>query len=252
MKLVLSILLSLHIFAEIRVISTSPAITQTLSALDLQEEIIGQSNFDNLHGIPKIGTSLELNLEKIIELKPDFVFLDDIKSSDKTYQQLKSLKINVHSLKLKNYEELKKSIIELGSLLQKKQNAEQLIIRLDTKMTPKPASGKKAIFIFDQRVTHGKVQLLFYLGSDTFHGEILSSAGYQNILKTNSSVPTLSIEKLGSLAPDIIFVLYEKNSPQEYYLQTPLLKNQNLKFVQFNQALIYGPKLIGLKEKLID
>ncbi|GEM_PF-1298739 len=58
-----------------RVISLSPAITETLGVLSLEDRIVGTSNYTKVKGAVQVGGLLNPNMELIRTLKPQLVFV---------------------------------------------------------------------------------------------------------------------------------------------------------------------------------
>ena len=80
------------LLAQNRIVSTSPAITETLFALGLGERVVGVSEY--CHYPPeaasrtKVGSYLRPNVETIVRLKPDLVIVERLPNN--AMEQLKS------------------------------------------------------------------------------------------------------------------------------------------------------------------
>src|SRR6185312_3559342 len=67
-----------------RIVSTSPSITETLFALGLGPQVVGVSQYcrypPEVIKLPKVGTFLQPDAERIVALRPDLVFVNGVAS----------------------------------------------------------------------------------------------------------------------------------------------------------------------------
>src|SRR5215467_6179635 len=68
-----------------RIVSTSPSITETLFALGLGPEVVGVSQYcrfpPEVSRLPRVGTFLNPDAERIVALRPDLVFVNSVATS---------------------------------------------------------------------------------------------------------------------------------------------------------------------------
>src|SRR3977135_3477380 len=73
-------LVTLHAAAPVRIVSTSPSITETLFAMGLGDRVVGVSTYcqypEIVKTLPKVGTFLQPETEVIARLPPDLVIVD--------------------------------------------------------------------------------------------------------------------------------------------------------------------------------
>src|SRR5438477_7216059 len=74
----------LHAAVPARIVSTSPSITETLFALGLGDRVVGVSDFCRfppaVAKLPKVGTYLKPDAERIAGLRPDLVIVNAVSS----------------------------------------------------------------------------------------------------------------------------------------------------------------------------
>lgn len=196
-----------------RIISLTPATTEILFALGLDEEIIGVSSFCNYpqqaKAKEKVGTFSQANIEKIISLKPDIIFCTGLEQAP-IVTELKQLKLKVCVSDPGNMEELFKSILEIGQLTRKEINAEKLIENMKIsikeialKVRPIPQSSRPKVF----------VELwgdpLMSVGRGSFLDELITLAGGTNIAHDlTRPYSFFSPEQVLKQDPDVIILLY--------------------------------------------
>lgn len=199
--------------ANLRLISTAPSITEILFALNLEKEIVGVSSLCNYpkeaQNKTEIGTFSYPNIEKIIALKPDIVFLTGLEQSP-TQDKLKKLGIKTVTIYPKDIDELYQSIRYIGELTDSIDNAHILINKM-----------KKGIDNIKEKVSHIPMGLrkkiliemmddpLIVASKDSFVGELGTIAGGRNIAyDTDRPYPKFSPELVLERNPDSIIMGY--------------------------------------------
>ncbi|MFN3966608.1 MAG: ABC transporter substrate-binding protein [Endomicrobiia bacterium] len=114
-----------------RIISLGPAITKALYLLGVEDRLIANTIYCNIppeaKKKEKIGTVMEINIEKIFALKPDLVLATTL-INPKSKQKLKSLGINVITFPTpKNFNEICTQFLQLGKLVGKEKEARKIV-----------------------------------------------------------------------------------------------------------------------------
>ncbi|MBR5626732.1 MAG: ABC transporter substrate-binding protein [Thermoguttaceae bacterium] len=101
-----------------RIISTVPSITETLFALDLQNRLVGVSDFchypPEADKIRKVGGYFDPNLEAMLELEPDLVLI--LKENQDLRRRLESLGINVLTVDHSSITGILESFEQIGAV----------------------------------------------------------------------------------------------------------------------------------------
>ncbi|MFH1288157.1 MAG: ABC transporter substrate-binding protein [bacterium] len=194
-------------FAYERIISLGPATTEALFLLGAGDRLVGCTvycqNPVEAKKKEKIGTVIEVNIEKVVSLKPDLVLatsLTDVQSAAK----LKSLGINVITFSLaKNYLELCDNFLKLGELAGKKEEAKKIVEDSKNKVESirKKFKNSQKTTVF---VELGS-KPLFALTKDSFGNDFIEFAGGINIVK-DLKVGFYSREEVLKNNPDVIIV----------------------------------------------
>jgi iron complex transport system substrate-binding protein len=112
-----------------RIISLTPATTEILFALDLDDEIIAVSSFCSwplkAREKTRAGSFSNPNIEKIISLKPDIVFVTGMEQENIS-AMLSGLGIRYISVDPKNIDELMDSIEKIGRIMGKAKQAKEI------------------------------------------------------------------------------------------------------------------------------
>ena len=190
-----------------RVISLSPIITETIYLLNAQDLLIADTTYCNVPEEAKfkekIGSVIQMNVEKIISLAPDLVIASPL-SRGKQIQILQNQKINV--LKIKNpktFPQMCDITMKIGRVLGQTDTAKKIVqtaarqveaINLETAHL-----SKKKVFI------QIGMKPLHSANKDTFINEYIKYGGGINIAGNEKS-GIYSREKVLEENPDLILI----------------------------------------------
>ncbi|MDD5772698.1 MAG: helical backbone metal receptor [bacterium] len=194
-------------FAYERIISLGPVLTEEICLLNASAKLIGCTVYcktDNIEKkVERVGTVIEVNIEKIVSLEPDLVLATNL-TDVKAVAKLKSLGINVLKFPLaKDYNDLCEKFLELGELVGKKKEAEQII-----------KDSKDKVELIRNKIKKGQkttvfVELgskpLFALASDSFGNDFIEFAGGVNIAR-GLKIGYYSREEVFKNDPDVIII----------------------------------------------
>ncbi len=246
----------------LKVISLTPATTEILFALGLDEEIVGVSSFCNYppeaKNKEKIGTFSQADVEKILLIKPDIVFCTGLEQTPMV-TKLKQLKLNVCVSDPSNFDELFQSIREIGELTNKKDAAGRLIEKMKTAI--QEITSRTKTISYD---TRPKVYVEFWhdplmsAGKGSFIDELIFLAGGINIShELPRAYSFFSTEQVIKYNPDVIFLAYMRGKNPASMLESRFgwrkisaVKNRRVyNDIDPDILLRPGPRLIeGLKE----
>jgi ABC-type hemin transport system substrate-binding protein len=102
-----------------RIVSLAPSITENLYLLGAQNKMVGCTSYCMLavnDGVQQIGSTIDVNVEKILTLKPDIV-LTMLMTKPQDVEAMRKLGIRVEILPTpKNFAEICEQTIEIGKL----------------------------------------------------------------------------------------------------------------------------------------
>ncbi|MDK2802368.1 MAG: ABC transporter substrate-binding protein [Oscillospiraceae bacterium] len=157
--------------------------------------------------LPTIGSVMEVDFEKLIELNPDY-FITDIIFKEKLEANLDKFNIKSFFIDTKNLTTLTQSIISLGNVLDKQDQAETLADSLENPLKNIQdkinADNKKSVAIM-----FGSSQSNLLADKNSYIGNIVDKLGIENITddldmqQTSGYIP-INTEKIISYNPDYI------------------------------------------------
>lgn len=119
--------------SAIRIVSLSPSITYNLQQMGADSCIVGRTSFcpppQEGNSSEIVGNVLEVNLEKILALRPDIVFCM-VFTQAQVQERLKDLGIEVKDFRTpKSFDEICEQAVEIGRLAGMETQAEALVER---------------------------------------------------------------------------------------------------------------------------
>lgn len=190
-----------------KIISLGPSITKALYLLDAQDKLIANTVYCSYPPAAKdkekIGTVLEINVEKIFNLKPDIVLATSL-TSPKAKEKLQNLGVRIIMLPApKDFPGLCSQFLELGRIIDKESRAEQIIKATKGRV----ASIKKKV----ENLPRPKVLVqvgakpLVAAGGSYFVNDYIESGGGINIAK-DALDGIYSKEQIVNDNPDVIII----------------------------------------------
>lgn len=194
-----------------RIISLSPSNTELVYALGLEDRLVGVTKFDNYpeaaQSKEKIGGYTDIDIEKVVSLKPDLVLASSIHEAQ-VIPALEKLGLKVIGMEATTLAGALADIRLLGRLAGKSSEAEKLASSLEkrvqaveAKVSKVPASElPRVLFV----VWHDPI---WTAGGSTLDNDLVTIAGGSNIAAELSGYPTISLEQVLAADPEVIIAL---------------------------------------------
>jgi len=242
-----------------RIVSLAPSNTEILFALGLNSEIIGVTEFcdypEEAKKKEKIGGFSNPNLEKIYSLKPDFVF--GIRGNPKdTLINLTKLNFNVLAYDPVNVDELLNLIELIGKIVDKREEAYNLINKMEEKRNSLINNAKllpkKRVYLELWNNPYMSV------GENSYLDKIIEEMGGINIAKkAKGDWPILSQEFIINENPEVIIIAYMGQNIDEV-LKRPgwenidAIKNKRVYYINPDLLFRLGPRIVDGMEELFN
>jgi len=192
----------------LRIVSLSPAVTESLYLLGLGENVIGVTTYCNkpsqVRAKEKVGTVMQPNLEKILKLRPDMVLAMTL-TDPKSIQKMRELGLNVVTFSIADtFSGLCDVFLQIGRATGRSEEAARLVgtararvdaIRRRTARLPKPGVlvqiGSKPFFVATK---------------DVFMNDFIEFSGAVNVFGDVSS-GSVGREEAVLRNPDVILIV---------------------------------------------
>lgn len=256
------IVLPVLLYAK-RIVSLAPAITEIVFALGKGNQIVGNTQFcdfpEEAKKIPKVGGKLDLNLEVLIDMQPDVIFL-----YPSYYEKVKILK-NRSKLIMVNHSNLK-GLYDSIELISKELKVEQKgrVLLTNIKKTfaevrEKTKKKKKVRTLLIAGRNIDQLRNMYIIGKKDFLNDILEIAGGINAYTGGIDYPNVSVESVVSMNPDFIIelsVFYQQIDEKKVldlwakYNIINAVKNNKIRIIKDNVWLRPGPRVGQIARKL--
>lgn len=238
-----------------RAVSLAPNLTENIFAVGAGDRLVGVTTFCNYppetEKIQKVSDTLTPNMETIIALKPDVVFVSTASQLENFTKILDQQNIAVFVTKPNNLEDVFKNLKTFGELFGTNNKAEKLIGELKQRVakTEEKIKEKPLIKVFVQI----DKDALYTVGKDSFITDLIGRAGGESVTKTvETDYPKISKETALALNPDAIILSESSNNlePNEVFKNSNAVKNG--KVFKINADLISrpSPRLVDALEQI--
>ncbi len=230
-----------------RIVSLSPALTETVFALGAGDRLVGVTDYCNrpadAQKIEKVGDAFNLNMEKLVSLKPDLVLIAGSRDFESQNQKdMKRLLIPAYASGPSTVEEVFLDIESLSKVLNLEKQGKALVEGLRGELesvvakVPADSSDKPSVFVaIDQD--------LWTVGPGSFINEVVSLAGGENVVSDAAlQYLQISMEDLLHRNPDVILIAIPED------VAAPLLARpgwNNLKAVSQGKVYFVDPDAIS-------
>ena len=197
-----------------RIVSLGPSATEILFAIGADKQLVACTDFCDYPAEAKTKASVggfaanNISLESIISYEPDLVYLFS-GMHDSLIKPLQDMGISVYVSKAASVDDVKKEIIEIGTITGHSAEAEDVVKEMNLLLAEarnKSAEAKK----------NGSSPLIYWqvwddplmtAGKNSFINDIITLAGGINIFgEENSDYPIISDEAVIAAKPQFIFI----------------------------------------------
>ncbi len=238
-----------------RVVSLAPNLTENIFAVGAGDRLVGVTTFCNYpeqaKAIAKIGDTMTPNMESIIALKPDVVFVSTASQIEAFMKTLEANGIAVYVTNPNSLDGVLDNLQKLGDILGTTEKAGQLVPDLKRRIGDiwsKVESEKKVrVFVQISR------EPLFTVGKQSFLTTILEKAGAESVTKdVESAYPKLSKETASALNPEVIILSEsdDNKEPNDAFKNSPAVKNGRIYKVNADLLSRPGPRLVDALEQI--
>ncbi len=237
-----------------RVVSLAPNLTENIFAVGAGDRLVGVTTFCNYpeaaKSIAKIGDTMNPNMESIIALKPDVVFVSTASQIEAFMKTLEANKIAVYVTKADSLDALMKNLSDLGDIFGSKDISSKLISDLTTRInTIQKTAGDTRTRVFVQI----SKEPLFTIGNQSFLTTALGKAAAESVTRqVETAYPKLSKETALALDPEAIILSDSEDNrePNEVFKNSPAVKNGRVYKVNADLLSRPGPRLVDALEQI--
>ncbi|MES2538491.1 MAG: cobalamin-binding protein [Pseudomonadota bacterium] len=237
-----------------RIVTLAPHATELVFAAGGGERIVGTVGYSDYPpaalAIPRVGDHKQLDIERIIALKPDLLVVWLHGNAERQLDHLRKLGIPLYYSEPHKLDSIADSVSRLGELMGTQQQAEksaaqmrQELARLATQYRARPP-----VRVFYQ--VWGRP--LYTLNGTHIISDVLRLCGGENIFaKLTITAPTVSIEAVLAENPEVLITGARRNKTREgleiweQYTTLQAVQRNNLFAIDGDLLSRAGPRLIA-------
>lgn len=193
----------------LRIIALAPSITEIIYDLGAEDRLVGVTQYSDYPvqavELPRVGSYVRLDLEKIVALKPDLCLAIKEGNPRHVIDKIAEIGIPVYAIDPRNIDQVIDSIIRIGNLLNEGQAAARLVDSMHARiarvqsLVAKTSLRPRVFFQID-------AEPMVSAGSNTFIQELIELAGGVNAAAGPDPYPRYSWEDILVLQPDIVLI----------------------------------------------
>ncbi len=239
-----------------RIVSLAPNLTEIIFAVGGGDKLVGVTTFCDYPAkareIEKVGDTLKPNIENIIALKPQIVFVSTASQLESFTETLEKQGIRVFVTGPDELENIYTSIETIGDILGNKKEAERVAEQLksrvaDIEMKTKDAVPVKTFVQLDKS--------LFTIGKESFLTDLIKKAGGVSVTRdVATAYPKISKEKALALNPDVIILSEspDNDEPNEVFKNSSAVRNKRVYRIDADLLSRPGPRIVDGLEQIAD
>jgi iron complex transport system substrate-binding protein len=192
--------------AVTRVVSLSPSTTEALFAIGAGDLLVGRSRFCDFPAeaakLPSVGGYADPSLEAIVALRPTLVVGARGPAGSALEETLRARGIATYFPETESIAQIEESILGLGRLCARDAEAHRVVEATRARVVEvedavRGRARVRAVLLFD-------VAPLVAAGPSSFPDELVRRGGGTNLVTSGGAYPTIGIEHLLALDPDIL------------------------------------------------
>lgn len=209
-----------------RIVSLAPHATELLFAAGAGSRVVGVSDYSDFPAearqLPSVGGSLQLDLERIVALRPDLVIAWKSGNSPKQIARLRTLGLTVFESEPRQFEDVASSLERLGTLTASDQGRAQAArFRQQLAALRAHYAGRTPVTVFYQVWPSP----LMTLNDTHIVSEAIRLCGGRNVFGQLAVLaPTVSREAVVRADPQAIFISDERADAFDRWRSFPNMK----------------------------
>ena len=245
-----------------RIIALAPNITEIMFALGLEHRLVGATRFSDYptaaQNLPKVGSYVYLDLEKIVGLKPDLCIAIKDGNPKAVVDRLEALNIPVYAVDPRNLESVIETVSEMGKLLGAQETAERLKANLQSRIERVEhllsQTGHRPRVFFQIGISP-----IVSVGTNTFIHGLIELAGGRNLAEGSMAYPRFSREQVMAFSPDVMIIssmaridAFDRVKAEwSQWQDIPAVRDQRIFLVDSNRFDRPTPRLVDALEILV-
>jgi iron complex transport system substrate-binding protein len=191
---------------EVRVVSLSPSTTEAVYAVGAGAELVGRSRYcdypPEVMKLPQVGGYVDPSFEAILGLRPSLVVGARGPAGAAIAEKLQARNIAVYFPPTETFAQIDEMILGVGDQTRHEAEARAVVAKVHARIDDVAKSvadkpRKRVLLVFG-------LAPLSVAGPGSFADEMLTHINATNVVTTGGAYPTMSVEHVLTLDPDVI------------------------------------------------
>lgn len=206
-----------------RIVSLSPSTTEAVFAVGAGGELVGRSRYCDYPpaalALPQVGGYVDPNLEAILALRPDLVVGARGPAGPRLADTLTAHGTATFFPPTESLSQIDEMLRELGTRTGHAADAERFVGTLDAREAA--ITGAVAALPKVRAVLVFAVSPIVVAGPGGFPDELISRAGGVNVVAEGTAYPSLGVERVMALDPDVVLDAASGHGGERISADTP-------------------------------
>lgn len=240
-----------------KIISLAPNLTEIIFAVGGGDLLVGVTTFcdfpSEAKAIRKVGDTQKPNIESIVALKPQIVFVSTASQLEAFMRTLDQQNIAVFVAGPSTLEDIYKSIEKIGEIVGNAQKAENLVENLKARAAA--ARGPVIYGSLPKVFVQIDKDSLYTIGRDSYITDIIARAGgVSATADLATAYPKISRESALAMNPDVIIISESENNrdPNEAFRNSPAVRNGKVFRINADLLSRPGPRVVDALEQIAE
>jgi iron complex transport system substrate-binding protein len=239
-----------------RAVSLAPNLTESIFAVGAGDRLVGVTTFCNFpaeaQNIPKVGDTISPNMEAIVALKPQIVFVSTASQIETFMKTLEQQNIAVFVTDPKDLNGVLTNLKQFGDIFGTASQAENTISSLQKRISAvesKTQNNPVKVFVQISK------EPLFTIGKDSFLTEIVRRAGGESVTaNVPTAYPKLSKETASALNPAAIILSDSEDNrePNDVFAGSDAVKNGKIFRIDADIISRPAPRIVDAIERMAN
>jgi iron complex transport system substrate-binding protein len=208
-----------------RVVSLSPSTTEAVFAVGAGAQLVGRSRYcdwpKEVENLPQVGGYVDPSYEAILALKPDLVVGARGPAGAAIAERLEGRGISTFFPQTETFAQIDEMILGIGQRTDHAAEAKSFVEKMNERIHAiearvAPLPKVRVLLVFG-------LEPISVAGPGGFPDEMLKKAGATNVITSGGTYPTLNIERVLTLDPDVVVnaAMAERDSAQRMNADAP-------------------------------
>jgi ABC-type Fe3+-hydroxamate transport system substrate-binding protein len=205
-----------------RIVSLCPSLTELVFALERGDELVGITDYcvhpaDKVGAVEKVGGTKTPKVERIVELKPDIVLVNEEENRLEDAQALEARGVRCHNSFPKDALETAEMVRDIGAALESRCEAERIAKDIEKRVqrVAEAARGRREVtwaYLIWRKPW-------MTVNKDTFASALLTLAGGRNVFaEREARYPEITLAQLVAANPERVLLCTEPFAFEERHI----------------------------------